>query len=229
MCGRFAQSPKVESIFKRYRFVGDSAYSGAPRYNIAPTQPVPVILRDEEGTHCEFMRWGLVPHWASAYNSGKPLINARAETVAEKPSFKTPFRRHRCLVPATGFYEWKPNGTHKTPYFIRRTDEQPVCFAGLWDRWDVDDGSILHSFSIITTRANALVKPIHDRMPVILDEADEAIWLNTEEHNPEHLHALLNPYPAEAMCAYAVSPVVNGVEYDSPDCLARGQEQGDLF
>lgn len=229
MCGRFAQSPEVESIFKRYRFIGSQALKGLPRYNIAPSQSVPVIMRDKEGTHCEAMRWGLVPHWATDDHTGKPLINARAETVAEKPSFKTPFRRHRCLVPASGFYEWKRNGTHKTPYFIHRSDEGAICFAGIWDRWDVKDGSILHSFSIITTRANALVKPIHDRMPVMVHESDEARWLNNDEHDPEHLQSLLQPYPAKEMSAYAVSPVVNGVEHDSADCLAPGPEQSDLF
>ena len=229
MCGRFAQGSEVDSIFKRYRFIGTQAFSEGPRYNIAPSQSVPVMFRDDEGMHCEAMRWGLVPHWATVDHGGKPLINARAETVADKPSFNTPFRRHRCLVPASGFYEWKGDGRHKTPYFIHRTDRGGVCFAGLWDRWDAGDGSILHSFSIITTRANALVNPIHDRMPVILHESDEALWLNTEEHNPTPLQALLVPFPAEAMSAYAVSPVVNGVDHDSADCLAPGHEQGDLF
>ena len=229
MCGRFVQSNAIETILKRYRIISDQILNKGPRFNIAPTQPVPVILKEEDQTRCESMRWGLVPHWASADHTGPPLINARAETVAEKPSFKTPFRRHRCLIPASGFYEWKRNGTQKTPYYIQPANEQPICFAGLWDRWDKQDGSILHSFSIITTTANEIVKPIHDRMPVILNEPDEALWLNTQEHNPDHLKALLKPYPATLMKAHAVTPLINSVQHDSPDCLAPGPEQGDLF
>jgi len=229
MCGRFVQTNAVESIFKRYRFIADHVSTKGPRFNIAPRQPVEVIVREDLETRHESMRWGFVPHWASTDQSGKLLINARGETVAEKPSFKTPFLRHRCLVPASGFYEWKRSGTQKIPYYIGRADEGAVCFAGLWDRWDMQNGSMLHSFSIITTEANALVKPIHDRMPVILHESDEAIWLDTEEHNPEHLQDLLKPYEADLMFAYPVSSVVNRVGHDSVDCLAPGQEQGDLF
>jgi putative SOS response-associated peptidase YedK len=229
MCGRFVQSSAIETILNRYRLISYESLKIAPRFNIAPTQSVPVIVREDNTTRYESMRWGLVPHWAKDDHGTKPLINARAETVSDKPSFKTPFRRHRCLIPASGFYEWKRNGTQKTPYYIQPADEQPICFAGLWDRWNKQDGSKLHSFSIITTTANEIVKPIHDRMPVILNESDEALWLNTEEHNPEHLQALLKPYPARSMKAHAVTPLVNNVQHDSPDCLAPGPEQGDLF
>lgn len=229
MCGRFAQTREMESIFSRFRFIGEDEAGVVPRYNIAPTQQVPVIFRDSVGDHLEAMRWGLVPHWSKEMPSGKPLINARGETAAEKPSFRTPFKRHRCLVPASGFYEWKRNGSTKVPYFIRLTEGRSMCFAGLWDRWDAADGTVLNSFVIITTFANGLMEGIHDRMPVILREEDEGLWLDVDQHEPKRLKTLLVPYAEEEMEAYTVSSLVNSVGHDSEDCLAHAPEQGDLF
>jgi putative SOS response-associated peptidase YedK len=229
MCGRFAQTPALTTLFGRFKFFGEDATGVVPRYNIAPTQNVPIIFRDSEGDHLESMRWGLVPHWTKEISSGKPLINARGETAAEKPSFRTPFKRHRCLVPASGFYEWKRKGPKKIPYFIRLSDNRQMCFAGLWDRWDAEDGTVLHSFTIITTFANELVRPIHDRMPVILREEDEARWLDVDQHEPKRLKPLLVPYAEEEMEAHTVSPLVNSVAHDSEDCLVYASEQGDLF
>lgn len=229
MCGRFAQTPALTTLFSRYTFFGEDEAGVVPRYNIAPTQRVPVIFGDADGNHLESMRWGLVPHWTKELASSKPLINARGETAAEKPSFRTPFKRHRCIVPASGFYEWKREGGKKTPFYIHLTKNRPMAFAGLWDRWDAPDGSILHSFTIITTAANELVKPIHDRMPVILREEDEAMWLDVDQHDPERLKTLLVPYAESEMDAHAVSPLVNSVAHDSEDCLEQAPEQGDLF
>ena len=229
MCGRFAQTPALTTLFSRFKFFGEDPAGVVARYNIAPTQNVPVIFRDSDGDHLESMRWGLVPHWTKELAAGKPLINARGETVAEKPSFRTPFKRHRCLVPASGFYEWQRKGSKKVPYFIQLSDERQMCFAGLWDTWDAEDGTVLHSFTIITTFANELVKPIHDRMPVILREEDEAEWLNVDQHEPKRLKPLLVPYPEEEMEAHTVSPLVNSVAHDSEDCLVHAPEQGDLF
>lgn len=229
MCGRFAQTPELTTLFSRFKFFGGAPSPISPRYNIAPTQNVPVVFSDSEGTHLDSMRWGLVPHWTKELVSSKPLINARAETVAEKPSFRTPFKRHRCLVPASGFYEWKREGTKKTPYYIHLADDAPMCFAGLWGTWDVEDGSLLHSFTIITTFANELVKPIHDRMPVILRENDQELWLDADRHEPKRLKPLLVPYAEEKMATHSVSPLVNSVLHDSEDCLAHAPEQGDFF
>ena len=229
MCGRFAQTPALQSLFSRYRFFGHGEGKIAHRFNIAPTQSVPVIYRDDDGDHLESMRWGLVPHWAKEIGT-KTLFNARSETVADKPSFRTPFKRHRCIVPVSGFYEWKKGaGREKIPHYIRRSDNDAMAFAGLWDRWDQENGSILHSFSVLTTRPNALMKPIHDRMPVILHEADEGKWLSITEHDPDHLQPLLEPYPAEEMEAYAVSPEVNAVDHDGEGCIEHAPSQGDLF
>lgn len=229
MCGRFAQTPELSTLFSRFKFFSEDAAGVVPRYNIAPTQKVPIIFRDSEGDHLDSMRWGLVPHWSKEVVSGRPLINARGETVAEKPSFRTPFRRHRCIVPATGFYEWKREGSAKVPYFIRLKDDRPMCFAGLYDRWDAGDGSLLHSFVIITTFPNQLMGTIHDRMPVILSEEDESLWLDPDLHEPKRLKPLLVPCAEEKMDAYPVSTLVNSVAHDSEDCIAEAPEQKDLF
>lgn len=229
MCGRFAQTPALQTLFSRFTFFGEDEAGVVARYNIAPTQPASVIFRDEEGDHLESMRWGLVPHWAKEVGT-KPLFNARSETVAEKPSFRTPFKRHRCIVPAIGFYEWKKGaGTTKVPHFIHRKDDTPLVFAGLWDRWDQQNGDILHSFTILTTRPNGLMKPIHDRMPVILSEKDEAKWLKVNEHDPEHLLPLLEPCDSDLIEAYPVSAEVNSVAHDGEGCIVHAPSQGDLF
>ncbi|MFP6583456.1 MAG: SOS response-associated peptidase [Candidatus Hydrogenedentota bacterium] len=229
MCGRFAQTPALQSLFSRYKFFGEDEAGVVPCYNIAPTQSVPVIFRDDEGDHLDAMRWGLVPHWSKEIGT-KPLFNARAETVATKPSFRTPFKRHRCLVPATGFYEWKKGAKNtKIPYFIHNKDESPMVFAGLWDRWDQQDGTILHSFTIITTRPNVTMKPIHDRMPVILSEEAEDTWLDPNQHDPDHLTPLLNPSDPELIEAYPVSSEVNSASHEGEGCIIHAPSQGDLF
>lgn len=229
MCGRFAQTPIVQAIFSRYTFIGEDPAGVVPRFNIAPTQSAPVIFRDDEGDHLDSMRWGLVPHWSKEIGT-RPLFNARGETVAEKPSFRTAFKRRRCLVPATGFYEWqKKSGKQKIPHFIRRKDEGPMVFAGLWERWDQEDGDILHSFTIITTTPNETMKPLHDRMPVILDEHDEAKWLDPEEHDPDHLKPLIKPCDSDLIEAYPVSTEVNAATHEGEDLIKRAPAQGDLF
>ena len=230
MCGRFSQTPIVQAIFSRYTFIGEDPAGVVPRFNIAPTQSVPVIFRDEEGDHLDSMRWGLVPHWSKEIGT-RPLFNARGETVAEKPSFRTAFRRRRCLVPATGFYEWKkePGGKTKTPYFIHMKKDAPMVFAGLWERWDQPDGNILHSFTIITTTPNEVMEPLHDRMPVILSEEDETKWLDPEEHEPEHLLPLIKPCDANLIEAYPVSTEVNSSSHEGEGCIKPAPTQGDLF
>jgi len=191
-----------------------------PLYNIAPTHQAPVIL-NEEGRALELFRWGLIPAWAKDPAIGNTLINARAETVTEKASFKRPFQRQRCLVPADGFYEWKFTRTAqgKIPMRIRLKSQAPFAMAGLWDRWKDPSGKEIRSFTIITTEANEALQPIHGRMPVMLRPEGEEVWLDPKAQT-KHLVAALAPYPEEELEAYAVSKLINDPAANHPDCLA---------
>lgn len=186
-----------------------------PRWNIAPTQPVPVIRPGADGKrHFVLVRWGLVPDWAREVGT-KPLFNARGETVAEKAAFRSAFKRRRCLIPADGFYEWKPGkGQPKQPYLIRRRDRAPVAFAGIWEHWQSPEGSELESCSIITTSANATLANLHHRMPVILDEADWETWMDTSETTTKSALEMLVPSPDGLLDAVPVSKRVNAVAND---------------
>jgi putative SOS response-associated peptidase YedK len=191
-----------------------------PRYNIAPSQAIAVVANGE-GKHVEFFRWGLIPSWAKEASIGDRMINARAESVATKPSFRGPFRHRRCVVLADGFYEWQAGAGRrtKTPFYIRLKSGGPFALAGLWDRWHTPEGTAISSCTIITTAANEMMVPIHNRMPVILDPAAYAEWLDVGEHPPDRLGRLLGPYPAEEMTAYPVSPLVNNPRHDVPECV----------
>jgi putative SOS response-associated peptidase YedK len=203
----------------------------APRYNIAPSQPVAVVPNDGKNT-LDFYVWGLVPSWAKDPQIGNRMINARAETLAEKPSFKTAFRRRRCLVLADGFYEWqrKPiaSGSRstgaKTPMYIKMTSGEPFAFAGLWETWNAPDGSRLISCNIITTEPNELVSQIHNRMPVIIPTDAYQTWLDPHERAPSELSPLLKPYPADQMVSYPVSKQVNNPTNDLPTCIQEVQK-----
>lgn len=212
MCGRF--SFVIEDALIRERFgvrVQTAIYKA--RYNCAPAQELAVIT-SEAPDELRFFRWGLIPSWAKEPSIGHRMINARAETLQEKPSFRNIYRSKRCLVPATGFYEWRKAGG-KTPYNIRLRGGKAFCFAGLWDRWHSPEGSVIQSFTIITTEPNELIKPIHDRMPVIMEQMEEQRWLT--EKDPSALTTLLRPYPAGEMEAYPVSSLVNSPRNDSPE------------
>jgi putative SOS response-associated peptidase YedK len=188
----------------------------APRYNIAPTQKAPIVREDEDGRYLSLLRWGLIPHWAKDTAIGNRMINARAETLLEKPSFRKPFERQRCLVPAGGFYEWKKDGTHKQPYLIRRRDKAPIAFAGLYDRWvDLESRELVETFTIITTAANELVHPIHERMPLILSPANFDEWLVSDEP-PVELLATPETTDFEAV---PVSSWVNSPKHDDARCM----------
>ena len=220
MCGRFTLvvSPdELQSAFPNFKIPGDLP----PSYNIAPSQPIPVIPND--GQKClDFFRWGLVPSWAEDEKfGGYNLINARGETVAEKPSFRSPFRRRRCLVLADGFYEWKSlgQGQPKQPYYFYLKDKKPFAFAGLWDIWHSPHGDELRSAAIITTTPNQLVEPIHSRMPVILPREAYQEWLAPEEKEPQTLEKWLRSYPEERMEAHPVSTFVNSPRNNSPQCI----------
>lgn len=219
MCGRFALSlepAELQAAFPQFAI----PTGWRLRYNIAPGQPV-LVLPNDGKSQADFFVWGLIPPWAKDPSLGSRLINARAETLAEKPAFRGAFRYRRCLIFASGFYEWqaRPGTKHKQPYFIRLKSGAPFAFAGLWETWLAPDGSEMRTTAIITTDANAVVQPIHARMPVILPPEAYSAWLDSSPANPARLRPLLQPYPAEEMEAYPVSPLVNNPTYDSPDCI----------
>jgi putative SOS response-associated peptidase YedK len=189
-----------------------------PRYNIAPTQTV-IVVSDDGTRNLTQMQWGLIPAWAKDPAIGNRMINARAETVATKPAFRAALRKRRCLIPADGFYGWQPIGRRKQPVYIAMKSREPFSFAGLWESWTAPDGEEIKSCTIITTEANELLKPIHDRMPVILAKDAEAIWLDPTIQEPERLLSLLKPYPSVEMEVYPVSPKVNSPANDGPGCI----------
>ena len=225
MCGRYTLALEHEQLLLRLGFE-PFEFEFHPRYNIAPMQQAPVVaIRDGERALSN-MRWGLVPSWAKDEKMAARMINARAETVAQKPSFKRSLRTRRCLVPATGYFEWKellesrPTRKVKAPMYFAVRGGEPFSFAGLWDHWRRFDGKEVESFAIITTEPNELSRPIHDRMPVILRPEDEAKWLDQENDDIAGLVALLRPYRSDEMAVYEVSAFVNSPRNDSPQCIA---------
>lgn len=211
MCGRFSLTTDEAILNERFRLAG-SIEPYAARYNCAPTQNLAVITA-EQPRRLSFFRWGLIPFWAKDEKIGNKMINARAESIEEKPSYKNAFRQRRCLVPADGFYEWK-NENGKKPYRITMKNQMPFAMAGIWESWKSKDGKSIYSFSIITTEANELMKPIHDRMPAILTADLEDIWLNS--NNPEEIRAILKPFDPNQMQAFEVSKLVNSPRNDNP-------------
>ena len=219
MCGRFALYSDPFTLAKR--FEAEELPELRPRYNVAPSQYIPIVREEDEKRRFELARWGLVPHWAKDVKIGYHMINARAETVAEKPAFRTAFKYRRCLIPADGFYEWqvKPDSKVKQPWFIVLRDREPRAFAELWEVWQSPEGEDLESCSIIVTDANELMRPIHDRMPVILAPEDWDTWLETEAKDAGGLQGLLKPYSAESMTAWPVSTKVNSPRNETAECI----------
>ncbi len=222
MCGRFSLTQNATDLAAIFQL--SSVPQVVPRYNIAPTQPVATLIatREAPAPHFHHLRWGLIPSWAKDATIGHRLINARSETVAVKPSFRAAFKRRRCLVLADGFYEWRspPHHQSKQPYHICLKERQPFAFAGLWEHWtDPASGSEVQTCVILTTTANALMEPLHDRMPVILDPQNYKLWLNPDYDHAPTLQAMLQPYPAATMACYPVSSVVNKPQNDIPACL----------
>lgn len=217
MCGRFTLTAEISELQKAFPGVEFPAQM-APRYNIAPTQPVAVIA-NQNPTQADFFIWGLIPNWTKDSRIGNRLINARAETLIQKPAFRGAYRHHRCLILADGFYEWTQEGKTKIPYLIRLKSKMPFAFAGLWDRWQSPDGSEILSCTIITTEANETLKAIHSRMPVILSPSAYQAWLETPAEAVRQLDYLLQPYPAAELEAFAVSSLVNNPNYDRIECL----------
>lgn len=220
MCGRFTLRTPAQQLaimFDRLQLP-----EIRPRYNIAPTQNV-LCVRNRDGQD-EFanLRWGLVPAWSKDLKIGARMINARGETVAEKPSFRSAFKKRRCLVLADGFYEWKKEQDGKQPYYITRSDEQPFCMAGLWETWKDKSGEHADPFetcTIITTEANELMSTLHDRMPVILNEEHYDMWLDPEFSDREPLDELLRPFASEELKTTAVSKIVNKATNETPECI----------
>jgi putative SOS response-associated peptidase YedK len=219
MCGRLVIYSPPEALADYLHAAVTAPFE--PGYNIAPTHYIPSCRVSEEGSReLVPMYWGLVPHWSKGPDSRFSMINARAETVHEKPAYRTPFKKHRCLIPVDGFYEWtQRNG--KQPYFFHRRDNRPLALAGLWDRWRGEDGDVLESCSIVVTGANALMQPIHDRMPVILSPAQFEAWLDPQNQDVDRLRALLLPYPGDDLETYAVSTRVNNPRNEGAALLQR--------
>lgn len=226
MCGRFAlgiPKKRLEEVFET-----PTPEEYAPRYNLVPGQAIPVVASSGMGMR----RWGLVPHWAKDASIGFRMINARSETVFDKPAFRDPVRSGRCLVPAQAFYEWQAGQTGKQPYAIGVDGADLFAMAGITARWqDGETGEVVDSVSILTCAPNKLMRPIHDRMPVILAPEAWSAWLDPSETRPEALAGLLVPFPAVGMRAWPVSPAVNRVDNDGPDLLNRVDvmRQGSLF
>jgi putative SOS response-associated peptidase YedK len=219
MCGRYTLSAKGDEVALLFDL---QEIPQLPlRYNIAPTQETAVVRVERPGAprKLDLLRWGLIPYWAKEAGIGNRMINARSESVAEKPAYRWSFRRKRCLIPTSGFYEWKKEGKAKQPYMIRRKDAKPFALAGLWDRWQDPERGPLDTFTILTTDANELIRPLHDRMPVILAPADFDLWLDPAVEDRERLEPLLAPFESGQMETYPVSRAVNSPANDLAACI----------
>ncbi|WP_223066725.1 SOS response-associated peptidase [Paenibacillus caui] len=221
MCGRFTVTVPVEEIRLRYLIQVSTILDFAPRYNVAPMQQIPAAIGSSGGNRLGVLRWGLVPSWSQDDKIGSKMINARAETLTEKPAFKRLLSSRRCIIPADGFYEWKQEGNKKQPFRILMRDGGIFSLAGLFDIWMGPEGNKLSTCTIITTEPNSLMADIHDRMPVILRPEDEAEWLDRGNNDVLSLKQLLKPYNASKMRAYPVSQMVGNVNNDSRELLAE--------
>jgi putative SOS response-associated peptidase YedK len=218
VCGRFTLHVPQEHWLQPFEVQTDESLP--PRFNIAPGQTIAAVRAGVQRRELVKLRWGLLPAWSKSEQTDYRMINARVETVATKPAFRTAFRQRRCLIPADGFYEWRPAGRSKQPFYFTLTRGEVFAFAGLWEHWEGEDGRVIESCTLLVTVANALVLPVHDRMPVILDPADYSTWLDHSHYDANRLQGLLQPYPAEAMTAHPVSARVNSPRNDDAECIA---------
>ncbi len=221
MCGRYTLTKTADELIEVFDVVSAPDFAlDLPRFNIAPTQVVPILVLGPEGRRLGALRWGLVPFWADHPRIGSRLINARSESVRTKPSFREAFQHRRCLIPADGFYEWQvqAEGGPKTPYWIHRPGQEPFTLAGLWDSWRPAEGELLNTFTILTTRASLWMVPLHDRMPVVIGEAERDRWMSRETSD-EDAHAMLGPASENYFTAYPVSREVNKPGNDHPVCI----------
>lgn len=224
MCGRYRVNREQRRLAEHFGIPegGESQLPlELPRFNAAPSQVLAAVRLDSAGRReLVGLRWGLVPHWAKDRGIGRKTVNARAETVAEKPAFRGAFRYRRCLIPSDGFYEWQAIGRRRQPWLVRLEDGGLFAFAGLWERWRGAAAEVLETFTVIVTDANELLRPLHDRMPVIVAPSDYDAWLDVGRFDRRGLEALLRPYPSEGMVAYPVSRRVNSPANDDPLCSA---------
>lgn len=219
MCGRFVADIPADELKKIFNLIESQQLE--PRFNVAPTQLSAVVRNLGEHNRLDLLKWGLVPGWSKDPSFGSRLINARSETVTEKPAFRHAIKYRRCIVPTSGFYEWEQTGKKKQPYYIQMADQTPMCLAGLWESWKAPDGNFLETFTILTTAANKLVAPLHDRMPVILQPDTFNLWLNNTIHDPDHLKQLYQPFPDELLQVFKVPDLVNNPRFDSPACIVQ--------
>jgi putative SOS response-associated peptidase YedK len=219
MCGRYALTSPPEVILERFKLLWSPSFSA--HYNIAPSQMIPVVRLTAQGRELAFLKWGLIPSWTKDPAIGARLINARAETIADKPVFRNSYRRRHCLVPADSFYEWKTIAKRKQPYCIGMADHTLFGMAGLWEHWMSPAGEAVETCTIITTNANELVGQLHDRMPLIIQPSDYGSWLHASNPKAE---ALLKPFPSDLMRYYPVSTHVNKVSNDDAQCLEPVEE-----
>ncbi|MCY4449682.1 MAG: SOS response-associated peptidase [Chloroflexi bacterium] len=222
MCGRYSLIADITQLAMRFEFEA-ARLEQPPRYNIAPTQPV-LSVRGGGPRYASYMRWGLVPSGANSMSVGPPLINARAETLSERPSFRAALRERRCLIPADGFYEWRRGSGSRSPVRVTMASGEPFAFAGLWDTWRHPGGEHVTSCTIVTTEANELLQPVHDRMPVILPRELEPLWLNEEVRDPALLSSVLVPYDSGLMDAHEVSTLVNSAVNEGPELWEPPQQ-----
>jgi putative SOS response-associated peptidase YedK len=218
MCGRYTLARSQQELSERFG-IKQLFMDLEPRYNIAPTQSVPVVIAEDGERKMQMYQWGLIPSWVKDLQTAKPIINARCESLAEKASFKHSFKRRRCIVPAEGFFEWKKQGKQKQPMFIRAADQSLLGFAGLWDEWRTEEGEPVRTFCIITTDANEMMSSVHDRMPAILDREAEMKWLDESVKNPQDLMNLLHPCPEDQLKMHEVSQRVNSFKEDTADLI----------
>lgn len=227
MCGRFSRTHGDEELQQRFDYE-NRGLELTPRYNLAPGQDAGVVVFDGE-RWLRAMRWGLVPSWAKDARAGFKAINARAETLSQKPMFKGLLKGNRCLVLADGFYEWPKKKTGGGPIRYVLKERAPFAFAGLWDLWRDAENKELYTFTIITTRANELIQPVHDRMPVILKPEHEQAWLDSRLAGPDDLGGMLEPFPADLLEAYQVSPACNSPAREGPECIEPAPLDRGLF
>ncbi len=217
MCGRFTLHTKLQELADAFGFdAGDLDINS--RYNIAPSQDILAVRFQESARRTALLRWGLIPSWSKDPRMGTKMINARSETVASKPAFRSAFRKRRCLVPADGYYEWKREGSVKSPWYFRMRSRKPFAMAGLWEEWISPDQGTIASCCLLTCGPNELMLPVHDRMPVILDDESARTWLDPAA-DPESVMKILEPFPAELMTGHAIGKIVNNPRHDSADCI----------
>jgi putative SOS response-associated peptidase YedK len=223
MCGRFTLRAPASVVAAQFGLFEVAPF--APRFNIAPSQTIAVVRvpgdQGRSSRELAWLRWGLIPSWADDPAIGSRMINARSETAADKPAFRAALRRRRCLVVADGFYEWKKEGKARQPYFIHFRDDRPFGFAGLWEVWEGANHAAIESCTLLTTEANGVLRPIHDRMPVIVAPGDYALWLDPAMQDPKRVVPLLRPYPEAEIEAYPVNRLVNSPANDDPKCVQR--------